>query len=142
MRVMTWHAVLIAAVLAVTTQPAASQETRLILTSLSPAGSPNSIFFNAWARRTSEASRRTLKIEVRDGATLANFSNSYDRTIDDVVQIGWVQHAFVAGRFPLSEVSNLPFLTDESVDCSVALWRGVFVMRVRWQGGAGYDWRR
>jgi TRAP-type C4-dicarboxylate transport system substrate-binding protein len=123
MRVMTRQALLVAAVLAATTQLAASQETRLILTSLSPAGSPNSIFFNAWAQRVSQASRGTLRIEVRDGATLANFSNSYDRTIDDIVQIGWVQHAFVAGRFPLSEVSNLPFLTDESVDCSVALWR-------------------
>ena len=30
---------------------ALAQETRLNLTSLSPAGSPNSQFFNAWAKR-------------------------------------------------------------------------------------------
>lgn len=120
----TLRAFLLASALAVgTAASAAAQETRLILTSLSPGGSPNSAFFNAWAQRVNEASQGTLKVEVRDGATLATFANSYDRTMDDVVQIGWVQHAFVGGKFPLSEVTNLPFLTDDNVNCSAALWR-------------------
>jgi TRAP-type C4-dicarboxylate transport system substrate-binding protein len=104
-------------------QIAAAQETRLIFTSLSPAGSPNSVFFNAWAQRVNEQSGGTLRVEVRDGATLANFANSYDRVVADVVQIGWVQPAFVAGKFPLSEITNLPFMTDDDVNCSMALWR-------------------
>ncbi len=41
----------------------------------------------------------------------------------DVVQIGWVQPAFIAGKFPLSEVTNLPFMTDDDVNCSIALSR-------------------
>lgn len=109
--------------LAAGSQIAAAQETRLILTSLSPAGSPNSVFFNAWAQRVNDASGGTLKVEVRDGTALANFGNAYVRTMDDVVQIGWIQHPFVAGRFPLSEVTNLPFLSDGHTNCSVALWR-------------------
>jgi TRAP-type C4-dicarboxylate transport system substrate-binding protein len=107
----------------VTLQAAEAQETRLLLTSLSPAGSPNSQFFNAWAKRTNEASQGTLRIEVRDGVSLANFTNSYDRTMDDVVQISWVQHSFVGGKFPLSEITNLPFISDNSVRCSVAFWQ-------------------
>jgi TRAP-type C4-dicarboxylate transport system substrate-binding protein len=102
---------------------APAQETRLLLTSLSPAGSPNSAFFNDWANRVGDQSKGALKVEVRDGTTLANFSNSYDRVLSDVVQIGWAQHAFVAGKFPLSEVPGLPFLVDDNVTCSVALWR-------------------
>jgi TRAP-type C4-dicarboxylate transport system substrate-binding protein len=117
-----WIIALAATGLLQATGPAAAQE-RLLLTSLSPAGSPNSVFFNQWAARVNEGSQGTLKVEVRDGATLANFGNSYDRTMSDVVQIGWVQHAFVAGRFPLSEVSNLPFIADDNVRCSAALWR-------------------
>jgi TRAP-type transport system periplasmic protein len=104
-------------------QAASAQETRLLFTSLSPAGSPNSQFFNSWAQRVNDQSGGALKIEVRDGTALANFGNSYDRVNSDVVQIGWVQPAFIAGKFPLSEVTNLPFMTDDDVNCSIALWR-------------------
>ena len=113
----------IAFVLALSAQAASAQETRLIFTSLSPGGSPNSIFFNAWAQRVNDQSGGALKIDVRDGVTLANFGNSYDRVLADVVQIGWVQPAFVAGKFPLAEITNLPFTTDNDINCSVALWR-------------------
>ena len=76
-------------------------------------------FFNSWAQRVNDQSGGTLKIEVRDGTSLANFGNSYDRVNADVVQIGWVQPAFVAGKFPLSEMTNLPFMTDDDVNCSI-----------------------
>ena len=104
-------------------QAASAQEPRLLFTSLSPAGSPNSQFFNSWAQRVNDQSGGALKIEVRDGTALANFGNSYDRVLSDVVQIGWVQPAFIAGKFPLSEVTNLPFMTDDDINCSLALWR-------------------
>ena len=109
--------------LSVGVQAASAQETRLLFTSLSPAGSPNSQFFNSWAQRVNDQSGGALKIEVRDGTALANFGNSYDRVLSDVVQIGWVQPAFIAGKFPLSEVTNLPFVTDDDINCSLALWR-------------------
>jgi TRAP-type transport system periplasmic protein len=123
MKTTGWSTGLAVAAIVTTLQAASAQETRLFLTSLSPAGSPNSQFFNAWAKRVNDASQGTLRVEVRDGVTLANFSNSYDRTMDDVVQIGWVQHSFVAGKFPLSEITTLPFISDDNVGCSAALWR-------------------
>ena len=115
--------VVAALALSIGVQAASAQETRLLFTSLSPAGSPNSQFFNSWAQRVNEQSSGALKIDVRDGTALANFGNSYDRVISDVVQIGWVQPAFIAGKFPLSEVTNLPFMTDDDINCSLALWR-------------------
>jgi TRAP-type C4-dicarboxylate transport system substrate-binding protein len=105
------------------TQVVSAQESRLIFTSLSPGGSPNSVFFNAWAKKVSDQSGGTLKIEVRDGVSLATFGNAYDRVMNDVIQIGWVQPAFVAGKFPLAEITNLPFMTDNDVSCSLALSR-------------------
>jgi TRAP-type C4-dicarboxylate transport system substrate-binding protein len=115
--------VVAALALSIGVQAASAQESRLLFTSLSPAGSPNSQFFNSWAQRINEQSGGALKIDVRDGTALANFGNSYDRVISDVVQIGWVQPAFIAGKFPLSEVTNLPFMTDDDINCSLALWR-------------------
>ena len=76
----------LAAVALATVSGSRAQE-RLIFTSLSPAGSSNSVFFNAWAQRVNEQSNGALKIEVRDGVTLANYGNVYERVQDDVVQI-------------------------------------------------------
>lgn len=102
---------------------ASAQQTRLTMTSLSPAKSPNSVYFNAWAERVNQASGGTLRIIVRDGTTLANFMNSYDRTINDTVQIGWAIHGLVAGKFPKTGVSGLPFMSDDTARCSATLWK-------------------
>ena len=51
------------------------------------------------------------------------FITAYDRVSDDVVQIGWIIHALVGNRFPLSDVSGLPFLAEDNVACSAASWR-------------------
>lgn len=58
------------------------------MTSLSPANSPNSNHYNEWAERVNKASGGALQIIVHDESALANFSNVYDRTISDAVQIG------------------------------------------------------
>jgi TRAP-type C4-dicarboxylate transport system substrate-binding protein len=102
---------------------AAAQETRLAMTSMSPAGSGNSIYFNEWAQRVNAASQGTLKVEVKDGVALASFANVYDRVVDDVAQIGWAIHQVFAGRFALTEVGGLPFVADDSATASLALWR-------------------
>jgi TRAP-type transport system periplasmic protein len=115
-------ALAIALVLLPTATPHA-QQVRLIFASQSPAGTPNTVFFNSWASRVSEQSHGKLKIEVRDGETLANFITAYDRVNDDVVQIGWIIHSLVGNRFPLSDVSGLPFLAENNVACSAASWR-------------------
>jgi TRAP-type transport system periplasmic protein len=104
-------------------EPSNAQQVRLIFASQSPAGTPNTVFYSNWANRVSEQSNGKLKIEVRDGETLANFITAYDRVSDDVVQIGWIIHSLVGNRFPLSDVSSLPFLGDNNVACSVASWR-------------------
>jgi TRAP-type C4-dicarboxylate transport system substrate-binding protein len=91
---------------------------------MSPPGSANSAHFNQWVQRINEQSEGTLRIEVRDGTgALAHYGNVYDRVKDDVVQIGWALHPVVAGKFPLTEVAAVPFVTDEAELASLALWR-------------------
>ncbi|HVG51383.1 MAG TPA: TRAP transporter substrate-binding protein [Xanthobacteraceae bacterium] len=116
-------AVLAAAVAAAFSTHCAAQETRLLMTSLSPGGSTNSVFFNQWAQKLADQSGGAVKIDVRDGATLAHFGNVYERVQDDVVQIGWAIHQVVAGKFPLSEVAGLPFVEDGFSRASLALYR-------------------
>ena len=116
-------AVVIAAAAATMSGQCAAQETRLLMTSLSPAGSTNSVFFNQWAQKLADQSGGAVKIDVRDGTTLANFGNVYERVQDDVVQIGWAIHQVVAGKFPLSEVAGLPFVEGGFSRASLALYR-------------------
>jgi TRAP-type C4-dicarboxylate transport system substrate-binding protein len=102
--------------------PAAAQ-VRLLFTSMGPPDATGSIFFKDWAKRVSDAARGSGEVEVRDGAALANFTNVYERVLNDVVQIGFGQQAFIAGKFPLTEVTNLPFVVKDNTVGSVALWR-------------------
>ncbi len=101
----------------------ASAQTRLIFASQSPAGTPNTVFYNSWAQKINEAGKGKVRVEVRDGETLSNFMTAYDRVSDDVIQIGWIIHSLVGSRFPLSEVNSLPFIGDNNRACSVATWR-------------------
>jgi TRAP-type C4-dicarboxylate transport system substrate-binding protein len=112
-----------AALLALTGAGAQAQETKLIMTSLSPPQSPNSVFFAAWAKKVDDAAKGAVTVDLRDGIALATFGNTYDRTQNDVIQIGWVQHGLVAGKFPLSEVAGLPFVVDDIGAGAAALWR-------------------
>lgn len=124
MRVIQWLiAVGVAAIMSSVSPLSAAAQSKLIFPSQSQAGSTFSVFFNQWAKRVNDAAKGTGEIEVRDGSTLVNFSNVYDRVMDDVVQIGFGQQAFIAGKFPLTEVVSLPFVVKDNTIGSVALWR-------------------
>jgi TRAP-type transport system periplasmic protein len=118
-----WKSAVTALTLIASVQIAPAQETKLFFTSMSPAGSQVSNFFRTWIDRVNQQAGGDIKVELRDGLTLANFGNVYERVLDDVVQIGWVAHALVAGKFPLSEVTTMPFIGDNNEACSAGLWR-------------------
>jgi TRAP-type C4-dicarboxylate transport system substrate-binding protein len=95
----------------------------LLFPSQSTSTSHAGAFFGEWAKRVSDASQGTGIVEIREGGTLANFQNVYERVLDDVVQIGFGQQALIAGKFPLTEVVVLPFIVRDNTIGSVALWR-------------------
>lgn len=101
----------------------ASAQVQLIFATVNPAGSLlNREAFIPWAERINAAGEGIIEIDVREGATLANYGNVYDRVLNDVIQIGWGIPSIVAGRFPRTEVSGLPFLTNSSEIGSVAMY--------------------
>src|SRR5215813_4241510 len=53
-----------------------AQETKLLVTTMSPGGSGNSEkLFKPWVQRVNEAAGGAIALEARDGVTLANFTN-------------------------------------------------------------------
>src|SRR4051812_33121623 len=76
-----------------------------------------------WAEAVSNDSDGTLKIQTFYGGTLGSFANTYDRVVDEVVDIGFILTAFAAGKFRRQEVAALPFEAETAVLASNALWK-------------------
>ena len=90
-------------------------------------GAPGTAFMvhalEPWAARVNQQGAGLVHLDVREGMSLANFENIYDRVRDDAIQIGWGLQNAVAGKFPLSEVPAVPFLVKRSELGSIAFWR-------------------
>ena len=94
------------------------------MTTMSPGGSRNgTIWFKPWAEKINAEAKGAIDVEVVEGYSIANLNNLYDRLMADVVQIGWIIHPLIGGKFPLTEVAGLPFMADRSETLAVALWR-------------------
>ena len=76
-----------------------------------------------WAEAVSNDSGGTLKIQTFFGGTLGNFANTYDRIVDEVVDIGFILTGLAAGKFPREDVAALPFEAETAVIASNALWK-------------------
>jgi len=75
-----------------------------------------------WAEAVTADSQGTLKIQTFYGGTLGSFANTYDRVVDEVVDIGFILTAFAAGKFRRQEVAALPFEAENATLASKALW--------------------
>jgi TRAP-type C4-dicarboxylate transport system substrate-binding protein len=103
---------------------AAAQE-KLIMAWPAPAGTPYADFGEAWAAKVEADSNGAVDIDLRLGATIANFANMIERVNTDVVQIGNTIQSLHRNRFELSQVTSLPFVVslDDVDEASAALWR-------------------
>ena len=103
---------------------ARADETSLLFATTEPAGSDDSMkVFSPWTQKIAEATNNAVKIDLREGIAIANSTNIYDRVQSDVMQIGILIPSLIGGKFPLTDVAGLPFLTDDSVNASAAFWR-------------------
>ena len=112
-------------------QPSRADTTNLIFATTEPAGSDDSMHvFSPWAAQIGKATNDAIHIDLREGFAIANSTNIYDRVQGDVVQVGILIPSLIGGKFPLTDVVGLPFVTQDSVNASVAFWRlyktGVF----------------
>jgi TRAP-type C4-dicarboxylate transport system substrate-binding protein len=76
-----------------------------------------------WINDVEKASDGTLEIKLFAGPTLGTFRDIYDRTLANVAQISFGVFGTLASQFPRTQVSDLPFLSDDTRQSSVALWR-------------------
>lgn len=76
-----------------------------------------------WINDVEKASDGTLEIKLFAGPTLGTFRDIYDRTLANVAQISFGVFGAISSQFPRTQVSDLPFISDDTRASSVALWR-------------------
>jgi len=84
-------------------------DTTLRLGHLWPAQSAvNQDLIKAWANQVEEDSEDTLKVEIYPSQTLSKASSAYEGVVNGVADITVTLQGYTAGRFPLSEIVQLP----------------------------------
>lgn len=84
-----------------------------------PAGSSVDEVAQDWAETVNEASDGRLKIDIYPAQTLAKAPQSYAATVSGVADITVTAQGYTAGRFPLTQVIELPGIvkTAENASC-------------------------
>lgn len=117
-----------AALLALTllgTAPALAQEAvTLKVHHFLPAGSyANTMFIQPWCDKIARESANKLKCQIYPSMQLGGTPPQlFDQVKDGVVDVIWSLPGYTAGRFPLTEVFELPFMMQNPEATSKALW--------------------
>jgi len=75
-----------------------------------------------FAEAVNEATDGTITIEFHPGGALAPAPQVYDNTQVGGQDIGWALQGYTAGRFPATEVIELPFQFESAVQATEILW--------------------
>ncbi|KIT14987.1 TRAP transporter substrate-binding protein [Jannaschia aquimarina] len=117
--------VLAAAALALTGLPAAAQEVTLKLHQFLPAqANVPMLILDVWADNVEAASNGRIEVERYPSMQLGGVPPELmDQAIDGVADVVWTVVGYTPGRFPRTEVFELPFMTEDARATSYAYWK-------------------
>jgi TRAP-type C4-dicarboxylate transport system substrate-binding protein len=110
------------ALLASLATPAIAQTTLRVASWLPPAHPIVKDMMEPWAKQVETSTKGRIKVEILKaplGAPPAHF----DIVKDGIADVSFGVHGYTPGRFVLTEIAELPFLSDSSEALSVAYWR-------------------
>lgn len=103
--------------------PAAAQTITLKLSHfVPPVAPPHATFLAPWAARVEKESGGRLKVQIYPSMQLGGTPPQLvDQIRDGVVDIGWTLPGYTAGRFPKTEIFEIPFLHSSALATTLAL---------------------
>jgi TRAP-type C4-dicarboxylate transport system substrate-binding protein len=103
--------------------PATAQSITLKLSHFVPAvAPPHATFLAPWAEKVEKASGGRLKVQIYPSMQLGGTPTQLvDQIKDGVVDIGWTLPGYTAGRFPRTEVMEVPFLHTNALGTTLAM---------------------
>lgn len=75
-----------------------------------------------WVDDVAEATDGTVTIEIHPGGALTAPPDAYDNAASGAIDIGWALHGYTPGRFPLTDVIDLPYQFETATQATEALW--------------------
>jgi TRAP-type C4-dicarboxylate transport system substrate-binding protein len=75
-----------------------------------------------WFEQIEEVTEGRVKVQA-SAKPLAPPNRNYQAVIDGVADIAWGPHGYTPGVFPLTEMVELPFITEDAGVSSKAYWR-------------------
>ena len=77
--------------------------------------------FEPWAKKIETESNGQLKVEIYPSATLSKPEAMYDSAAKGIIDIGSQAHGYTAGRFPLTQIAELPGLSNSATQMGCIL---------------------
>lgn len=78
----------------------------------------NTQAFEPWAKKIEEESNGRIKIENFPSSTLSKASETYDAAVNGRVDIGIQLQGYTSGRFPISQIAELPGMSNSASQMS------------------------
>lgn len=75
-----------------------------------------------WIEDVTEATDGTVTIEVHPGGALTAPGDAYENAAAGAIDIGFALHGYTPGRFPLTDVVELPFSFESAAQATDAFW--------------------
>jgi len=88
-----------------------------------PGAMPPSTILTPWCDKIAKDSGNRMKCQIYPAMQLGGTpQNLIDQAKDGVVDIAWTLPGYTAGRFPMMEVFELPFMSSSAEATSQAVW--------------------
>lgn len=75
-----------------------------------------------WADEVEEGTGGTVTVDIHPGGALADADALYENTAAGAIEGGMALQGYTPGRFPLTQIVELPFLFESGVETTEALW--------------------
>ncbi|MCA2013729.1 TRAP transporter substrate-binding protein [Cereibacter sphaeroides] len=121
MKAVRWTAVSALALSAAATMASAQEVTWAFSHWVPPQSEVQISGFEPWVQSINEASDGRIQIDIFPAQQLGSAPDHYDMARDGIVDIGFVNPGYQAGRFPIIAAAELPFLTSNATGASRAL---------------------
>ncbi|TDB04200.1 TRAP transporter substrate-binding protein [Halomonas marinisediminis] len=102
--------------------PALAEAQTLRMAHLWPSGSTvNQEIYQAWADRIEQESEGQLQVEIYPSQTLSKADQSYEAAVNGIADVAVTLQGYTAGRFPLTEIVQLPGVVNDASQGSCIL---------------------
>ncbi len=79
--------------------------------------------FEPWAQKIEEESNGRLKVEIYPSSTLSEAGATYDASAKGTIDIGMQVQGYTAGRFPLTQIVELPGISNTGQQQTCILYK-------------------